>query len=50
MSAVAGAPPIAPGLGGTPPAEKHGMSRARKIGYAVLGAWLGGIVLFVSAA
>ncbi len=47
MGAVAGAPPIAPGLGGTPPAEKQGMSRARKIGYAVLGAWLGGIVLFV---
>jgi F-type H+-transporting ATPase subunit a len=47
VSAVAGAPPIAPGVGGAPPAEKPGMSRARKIGYAVLGAWLGGIVLFV---
>ena len=47
MSAVAGAPPIAPGAGAAPPAEKPGMSRARKIGYAVLGAWLGGIVLFV---
>jgi F-type H+-transporting ATPase subunit a len=47
MSAVAGAPPIVPGVGGTPPAEKQGMSTARKIGYAVLGAWVGGIVLFV---
>ena len=45
MSAVAGAPPIAPGA--APPAEKQGMSKARKIGYAVVGAWLGGIVLFV---
>jgi F-type H+-transporting ATPase subunit a len=47
MSAVAGAPPIAPGVGATPPGEKQPMSRARKIGYAVLGAWIGGIVLFV---
>ena len=47
MSAVAGAPPIAPGAGAAPPAEKPGMSKARKIGYAVLGVWLGGIVLFV---
>ena len=47
MSAVAGAPPIAPGMGGAPPAEKPWMSRGRKIGYAVLGAWIGGIVLFV---
>jgi hypothetical protein len=47
MSAVAGAPPIAPEVGGAPPAEKQGMSRGRKILYAVLGAWLGGIVLFV---
>lgn len=47
MSAVAGTPPIAPRVGGTPPAEKQGMSKARKIGYAVLGAWVGGIVLFV---
>ncbi len=53
MSAVAGAPPIAPRPAGTPPgagtppAEKQGMSQARKIGYAVLGVWVGGIVLFV---
>jgi F-type H+-transporting ATPase subunit a len=47
MSAIAGTPPIAPRVGGTPPAEKQGMSKARKIGYAVAGAWLGGIVLFV---
>ena len=47
MSAVAGAPPIAPGAAGAPPpAEKQGMSQARKIGYAVLGVWVGGIVLF----
>jgi F-type H+-transporting ATPase subunit a len=48
VSAVAGAPPIAPRMGTppTPPPEKSGMSPARKIGYAVLGAWLGGIVLF----
>jgi len=45
MGAVAGAPPISPGAAGTPPAEKEGMSSARKIGYAVLGVWLGGIVL-----
>jgi len=45
MSAVASAPPIAPGAGGSQ--EKQGMSRARKIGYAVLGAWIGGIVIFV---
>jgi F-type H+-transporting ATPase subunit a len=47
MSAVAGAPPIAPGVGGSPPASKQPMSKTRKIGYAVLGAWVGGIVLFV---
>jgi F-type H+-transporting ATPase subunit a len=48
MSAVAGSPPIAPGRGSHPPAtpEKHGMSQGRKIGYSVLGVWLGGIVLF----
>ena len=45
MSAVAGAPPIAPGRGGTPP-HKPGMSQGRKILYGVLGVWLGGIVLF----
>jgi F-type H+-transporting ATPase subunit a len=39
MSAVAGAPPIAPG--------KQGMSQGKKILYTVLGLWLGGIVLFV---
>ena len=47
MSAVAGAPPITPGAGGTPPAEKHGMSTKRKIGLSVFGVWFGGIVLFV---
>jgi F-type H+-transporting ATPase subunit a len=51
MSAVAGAPPIAPRMG-TPPTpptqpEKQGMSQARKVGYGILGVWLGGIVLFV---
>src|ERR1700722_6805258 len=40
MSAVASAPPIVPSAGGKP--EKQGMSRARKIGYSVLAAWLGG--------
>jgi F-type H+-transporting ATPase subunit a len=43
MSAVAGAPPITPAR---PPAQKQGMSTARKVGYAVLGAWMGGIVFF----
>ncbi len=52
MSAVAGAPPIAPRMGtpSTPPTaqpEKQGMSQARKVVYALLGVWLGGIVLFV---
>ncbi len=49
MSAVAGAPPIAPGMG-TPPTsqpEKQGMSQARKVVYGLVGVWLGGIVLFV---
>ena len=45
MSAVASAPPIAPNAGGS--REKQGMSRARKIGYAVLGAWIGGVVFFI---
>ena len=47
MSAVAGAPPITPGMGGETPADKQGMSPARKILYAVAGVWVGGIVLFV---
>ena len=53
MSAVAGAPPISTSPGGdsagagAPPADQQGMSPARKIGYAVLGVWVGGIVLFV---
>ena len=49
MSAVAEAPRMAPGMrGGAPEApEKHGMSKGRKIGYSVVGAWLGGIVLFI---
>jgi F-type H+-transporting ATPase subunit a len=46
MSAVAGAPPIAPGMPGSPP-ERRGMSKARKIGYSLVGAWIGGIVLFI---
>ena len=45
MSAVAGAPPIAPGAAGTPP-DKRGMSELRKLLYAVAGVWLGGIVVF----
>jgi F-type H+-transporting ATPase subunit a len=45
MSAVAGAPPIVPGAGGTP--ERQGMSSARKLAYAVVAAWVGGIVVFV---
>lgn len=47
MSAVAGAPPILSKAGGTPPAEKPGTSRARKILYGIVGLWLGGIVFFV---
>jgi F-type H+-transporting ATPase subunit a len=45
MSAVASAPPIAPGRGAS--SEKQGMSRGRKIGYSVLAAWLGGVVFFI---
>jgi F-type H+-transporting ATPase subunit a len=45
MSAVAAAPPLSPSKGA--PSEKQGMSQGRKIGYAVLGLWLGGIVFFV---
>ncbi len=45
MSAVAGAPPIAPGA--PERSEKKGMSRARKIGYSVVAAWLGGVVFFI---
>ena len=48
MSAVAGAPPIAPGRGAAPPAEKHGMSRRKKIFLSVIALWLGGIVFFVA--
>jgi F-type H+-transporting ATPase subunit a len=44
VSAVASAPPIVPGKGER--SDKQGMSPARKIGYAILGAWLGGLVLF----
>jgi F-type H+-transporting ATPase subunit a len=52
MSAVAGAPPIAPRMGtpptpSTPQPEKQGMSQARKVVYGLIGVWLGGIVLFV---
>jgi len=56
MSAVAGAPPIAPGVGTHPPAspprspeapEKQGMSPTKKLVLSLGGAWLGGIVLFI---
>jgi F-type H+-transporting ATPase subunit a len=43
MSAVAGA---APSMGGAPEG-KQPMSKLRKIGYGVLGTWIGGIVVFV---
>ncbi len=45
MSAVASAPPIAPGASGKP--EKHGLSTGRKIAYSVLAAWLGGVIFFI---
>jgi F-type H+-transporting ATPase subunit a len=48
MSALAGAPPLAPGRGAAPPAEKQGMSRGKKILLAVVAAWAGGIVFFVA--
>ncbi|HEV2981409.1 MAG TPA: F0F1 ATP synthase subunit A [Solirubrobacteraceae bacterium] len=48
MSAVAGAPPIAPGRGAAPPTEKHAMSRGKKILLSVVALWLGGIVFFVA--
>jgi F-type H+-transporting ATPase subunit a len=48
MSAVAGAPPIAPGRGAAPPAEKHGMSRRKKIFLWAVALWLGGVVFFVA--
>jgi F-type H+-transporting ATPase subunit a len=44
MSSVAAAPPIAPNKGGSP--DKPGVSHGRKVLYAILGAWIGGIVLF----
>jgi F-type H+-transporting ATPase subunit a len=47
MSAASAAPPIAPGAGGAPPAEKHGMSTGKKILYSVLAAQLGGVVFFI---
>jgi F-type H+-transporting ATPase subunit a len=46
MSATAAAPRLAPNGGGAPP-DKPAMSRTRKIGWSVFGAWLGGIVVFV---
>jgi F-type H+-transporting ATPase subunit a len=46
MSAVAEAP-LGPAIGGSPAGEKPPMSQARKILYAVVGTWLGGIVVFV---
>ena len=45
MSAVAGAPPLAPNAGA--PSQKPGMSSARKLGYTLGGIWIGGIVLFI---
>jgi F-type H+-transporting ATPase subunit a len=45
MSAIASAPPIAPSAGGKP--AREGMSKARKIGYSVVAAWLGGVVFFI---
>jgi F-type H+-transporting ATPase subunit a len=50
MSAVAGAPSIAPGRGThptSPSEEKQGMSQGKKVLYWFLGIWLGGIALFV---
>jgi F-type H+-transporting ATPase subunit a len=41
MSAVAASPPAGA------PAPRRRMSQGRKIGYSVLGVWIGGIVLFV---
>jgi F-type H+-transporting ATPase subunit a len=49
MSAVAGAPPIAPGMGGSTPAEKQGMSKGKKILYSLVAAWIGGVVFFILA-
>ena len=48
MSAVAGAPPIAPRMESHPPSrpEKQGMSEGKKVLYWFLGVWLGGIALF----
>jgi F-type H+-transporting ATPase subunit a len=45
MSAVAGAPPLAPNAGSSP--QKEGMSPARKAAYVIGGIWIGGIVLFI---
>ena len=45
MSAVAGAPPMAPSTGA--PSGKAPMSEGKKLLYAILGAWIGGIVLFI---
>jgi F-type H+-transporting ATPase subunit a len=52
MSAVAGAPPIAPEMEARPPRPsatppKQGMSQAKKIVLSLGAAWLGGIVLFI---
>ncbi len=45
MSAVAAAPPVgAPASGG---AQSGGTSKGKKILYGVVGAWIGGIVLFI---
>jgi F-type H+-transporting ATPase subunit a len=45
MSAVAGAPPIAPGAGEKP---EHGSRRGFTLKRAIIAAWLGGIVFFVA--
>jgi F-type H+-transporting ATPase subunit a len=44
MSAVAGAPPIGPGA---PSHGDGGMSQGKKILYSLIGAWIGGIVVFI---
>jgi F-type H+-transporting ATPase subunit a len=45
MSAVAGAPPMAPNAGA--PEQKQGMSQRKKVLLSLGAAWIGGIVLFI---
>ena len=42
MSAVSAAPPA-----GAPASHKEGMSHGRKVLYSLVGAWIGGIVIFI---